>query len=140
MSILSAVKAFIATYPNLDSGRPLTSDHLGASPVWYSISPVSGNPVIETDILGNKKKQFPFAFRSMEYTADELERLDNIAFFETFQEWLDTQTEAGTLPTMAAGKTPESIEAIDWGYLYEYGQSETGVYQIMCRLVYWQDA
>ena len=140
MSILSAVKAFIATYPNLASGAPLTSDMAGASPTWYSISPVSGNPVIETDILGNKRKQFPFAFRSMEYTADELERLDNIAFFETFADWLDTQTETGTLPTLPSGKTADAIEAVDWGYLYEYGQSETGVYQINCRLIYWQDA
>lgn len=140
MSILSAVKDFIATYPNLASGAVVTSDYSGSEPTWYSINPLSGNPVIEEDIAGNKRKQFPFAFRSMEYTADELERLDNISFFETFAEWLETQSRVGNLPTLASGKTPDSIEAIDWAYLYEYGNSDTGIYQINCRLIYYQDA
>lgn len=140
MSILSAVKDFVATYPNLDSGAPITTDSFGKTPTWYSVLPVSGNPLIETDIIGNKKKQFPFVFQSVEYTADELERLDNIAFFEGFAEWLESQTDAGSLPSLDAGKTPLEIEAIDWAYLYEQGQSDTGIYQIRCRLIYRQAA
>lgn len=139
MTILSAIKTFIATYPSLDSGAPLTSDSVGASPVWYGVYPVSGNPVVETYIDGRKRKQFPFAFQSVEYTADELERLDNISFFEGFSEWLESQSNAGTLPTLGSGKTPELIEITSWAYLYQQGASDTGIYQILGRLVYEQD-
>jgi len=139
MSILSSVKTFISTYSGLDSGAPLSSDNVGASPTWYGIYPVSGNPVIETYLDDTSRRQFPFVFRSVEYTMDELERLDNIAFFEGFAEWLETQSNAGNLPTLGSGKTPESIEAIDWAYLFEAGAT-TGIYQIRCQLIYEQDA
>jgi len=140
MSVLSAVKDFIKTYDGLDAGAPVTSDYSGAKPTWYSIVPLSANPVIEKFVNGGSRRQFLFAFQSMEYTADELERLDNVNFFELFSEWLDEQTEAGVLPTLSADKTAEMIEAVDWGYLYEQGQSETGIYQIVCRLEYTQIA
>ena len=142
MTVLSAVKAFIATYPGLDAGAPLTTDHISGAPapVWYNIRPMSGNPIIETYLNDRTRRQFPFAFQSHESTFDELERLDNIQFFEGFAEWLETQTAAGTLPTLDAGKTAESIAAGDWAYLFEQAQSETGIYQITCRLIYEQDA
>lgn len=138
MSILSNVKTFIATYSGLDAAAPITSDNVGDKPPWYGIYPISGNPIIDEDILGKKRKRFPFVLRSVEYTLDELERLDTIDFFEGFQEWLEAQSNAGNLPTLASGKTPESIEAIDWAYLFEVGAT-TGVYQIQCALIFTQD-
>jgi hypothetical protein len=112
----------------------------GDNPTWYVIRPISGNPILETYINGQSRRVFPFAFQSVEYTMDELERLDTINFFEDFSEWLETQSNAGTLPTLDSGKTPERIEAVDWAYLFEQGDSNTGIYQIRCQLVYEQDA
>jgi hypothetical protein len=40
---------------------------------------------------------------------------------------------------MDEGKTATAIEATGWAYLYEQGQSDTGVYQIQCRLTYEQE-
>jgi len=139
MSIINSVRTYLATYTGLKTGAPLWVDYLGNNPSEYAVIPLAGGKVIETYLSGKSLREFPFAFQSMESTADDLERLENSGFFETFSDWLETQSEAGTLPTLAAGQTPELIEATGWGYLYQQGNSDTGVYQIQCRLVYQQD-
>ena len=139
MSIISSVRTYLATYTGLKTGAPLWVDYLGNNPSEYAVIPLAGGKVVETYIDGSSQREFPFAFQSMESTADDLERLENSGFFETFSDWLETQSEAGILPTLAAGQTSELIEATGWGYLYQQGNSDTGVYQIQCRLEYKQD-
>lgn len=139
MSIINSVRSYLATYTGLKTGAPLWVDFLGNNPSEYAVIPLAGSKVIETYVTGKSQREFPFAFQSMESTADDLERLENQGFFETFADWLETQSEAGTLPTLGTGQTSELIEATGWGYLYEQGNSDTGVYQIQCRLVYDQD-
>jgi hypothetical protein len=139
MSIINSVRSYLATYTGLKTGAPLWVDFLGNNPSEYAVIPLAGSKVIESYINGSSQREFPFAFQSMESTADDLERLENSGFFETFADWLETQSEAGTLPTLGTGQTSELIEATGWGYLYEQGNSDTGVYQIQCRLVYDQD-
>ena len=138
MSIIGALRTYLATYSSLKSGAPVWVDHLGADPTQYAVIPLAGGKTLESYIAGGSLREYPFAFRSMESTADDLERLENVGFYEAFAAWMEAQTEAGTLPTLAAGQTPRLIEATGWGYLYEQGQSDTGVYQIQCRLVYEQ--
>ena len=123
----------------MKTGAPLWVDYLGSDPTQYAVVPLAGGKIVASYIDGSSQREFPFAFQSMESTADDLERLENNGFFEAFADWLDSQTEAGLLPTLAAGKTPELIEATSWGYLYQQGESESGIYQVNCRLVYQQD-
>jgi len=138
MSIVSAIKNYLASYSGLPSGAPLWVDFLGPAPSQFSIVPLPGEKIISTYIDGSSLRSFPFAFQSMESTADELERLESNGFYELFADWLEAQTEAGNFPTLTGGKVPEAIEATGWAYLYEQGISETGTYQIQCRLVYAQ--
>ena len=139
MSIISAIKTYIQTYAGLKSGAPVWVDTIGANPTEYAIIPLAGAKVIEQYIDGGSLREYPFAFQSAEYTADELERIENNGFFEAFSDWLESQTEAGVLPALGAEKTSWSIEATGWGYLYQQGQSETGIYQVQCRLIYDQE-
>lgn len=138
MSIISAVRDYLAGYAQLKTGAPVWVDYLGDVPTEYGIQSLPGNRILATYINGMTRREYAFAFRSMESTADNLNRLEKIGFFEAFADWLDSQTNAGILPNLGAGKTAEAIEATGWGYLYEQGQSETGVYQIQCRLIYEQ--
>ena len=140
MTIISSIRSYLAGYSGLKTGAPLWVNYLSTVPAQYAIVPLGGQRRVETyiDASNHYLAEYPFAFQSMESTADQLERLENIGFYEAFAEWLDTQTEAGSLPTMDAKKTAESIEATGWGFLYEQGQSSTGVYQIQCKLVYEQ--
>lgn len=135
-SIIEGIRDFIQTYTELESSAPVWVEYLGNVPTEYAVLPLAGGRVIETYITGKRVMEYPFAFRSMESTADDLARLENNGFFEAFAEWLDDQTEFDNLPDLPDGKTAESIEALGWGYLFEQGESDTGIYQVQCRLVY----
>jgi len=140
MSLISAVQTYIKTYSQLATNAPVWVDYIGKTPTQYAISPLPGARIIETTITGKTTREFPFAFELVEFTADDAQRLENLGFFEAFADWLETQTNAGTLPTLASGKTSEKIEALGWGYLLDEGESGTGVYQIQCKLTYAQNA
>lgn len=139
MSIISAIQTYLKSYSNLESGAPIWVDYLGSSPVEYSIQPLPGSIILESYINGSSLRSYAFAFQSMESTADDLERLGTQGFYEEFAEWLEQQTENEDLPILDNGKTALSIEATGWGYLYQQGESATGVYQIQCRLEYKQE-
>jgi hypothetical protein len=139
MTVLSGVQTYIKTYSPL-SGLPVLIDFLASTPSQYAILPMPGSRTIEKYINGGSRRQFNFALQSVESTADDLERLDNVGFFETFADWLESQTKAGTLPSLGTGKTATEIEAMNWGYLFQQGDSSTGIYQIICRLEYEQAA
>lgn len=140
MSIIESVRNFIISYSGRAENSPVWVDYLGAEPVEYNIVPTAGTRIIEEYITGSSLREFPFAFQSVESTADNLARLENLGFYEAFAEWLEAQTEAGILPTLDAGKTAIEIEALGWAFLFRQGESNTGIYQITCRLVYKQEA
>lgn len=135
-SIVEAIKTYLAAYTELVTNAPLSIDFLGTALPGYSIVSLPGGGWIEKYIGGGGIKEYTFAFQSEFSTADEAERLDNCGFYEAFSEWLDAQTEANNLPILPAGKTSEKIEATSQGFLYEQGESQTGTYQIICRLEY----
>lgn len=137
-TVIEGVRAFIATCPSLASGALLLVDHLGETPIQYAIIPQPGEKVVDEDITGGQTCEYPFLFRSTESTADDLERIETSGFYEAFADWLKSQTRAKVLPGLGTGKTAESIEATNWGYLYEEGVSATGIYQINCKLTYRQ--
>jgi len=139
MTIIESLKAYLKTCPNLADGALLEVDHNGP-PIQYAIVPVPGARVLEAYLDGGSLREFPFAFQTAAITADDAERIDNAGFQETFADWLEAQTEAGNLPALDAGKTAESIAATSWGYLFEQGESDTGIYQIQCKLTYRQAA
>ena len=138
MSIISALKTYIGNYSSLKANAPLWVDYLGATPTGYSIVPLAGARQVESYINGGGAYEYPFAFQSMESTADELERIDTQGFYEAFASWMDSQTLTGNLPTLGTGQAATAIEATGSAYLFEQGSSETGVYQIQCKLSYEQ--
>lgn len=137
MTIIAALSTWIKTNTDLKD-KPVWVDYLGPEPAEYSINPMPGNKVLETYINGASRRAYPFSFNAMAPTDSDMERLANIGFFETLSDWMETQTEAGNLPTLGTGKTAESVQADNWGYLFEEGESGTGVYQVQCTLTYYQ--
>lgn len=140
MTIIGALRDYIKAYDELAENAPVWVNYLGDNPIEYAIIPLAGERVIESYIDGSATMAYPFAFQSAESTADNLERLESVGFYEAFADWLDTQTESESFPTLASGLTPIAIEALGWAYLYEQGESQTGIYQIQARLVYEKEA
>ncbi len=136
MSIISALQTYIKTYSDLKTNAPVWVDYLGSTPTEYAIIPLPGSRIVESYIDGSSIREYPFALQSSESTADDLERLETNGFFETFADWLESQSEDGILPTLDSGQTAIKIEATGWGYLFEQGQSQTGIYNIQCVLQY----
>lgn len=139
MSIISAVRTYLKTYSGLKSGAPIWVQQLGPTPTEYAVVPIPGAKVIEQYLNGGSLREFPFAFQSMESTADDLARLENQGFYEAFADWLESQTINEVLPSLGPKKTAKLIEATNWGYLFEQGESDRGIYQINCRLQYEQE-
>ena len=137
--ILQALKTYLATYEGLKEGAPLSVDSNGTQVTEYSIIPLPGPRIVDTYLNDATVREFPFAFQSAESTADELERIENNGFFEALAQWFETQTKGGTFPDLGSGKTPTAIEAVQWAFLYQEGESKTGAYQIQCKLTYDQE-
>lgn len=138
MTVQSAVQTYLKTYSGLKANAPVWTTYLGPRPTEYSVTTLGGDRILEHYLDGATLRVFNFAFRSVESTADELTRVQTDAFIEAFSDWLETQSEAGVLPILGAKKTALSIKATGWGFLFEQGDSNTGVYQVQCELVYEQ--
>jgi len=133
MSDIKAVQDFLLSYQQLEANRPVWVEMLGENPLSYTVFLVPGKQV-EEDILGNKTVSYPFGFGAVEVIADNSALLA-AEFYEAFADWLDEQTESGNLPTLDTGKTAISIEALDTATIIERAE-KTGVFQILCKLVY----
>ncbi len=138
MSIISAIQSYIKNCTELEYGAPVWINYLGNEPIEYSIVPIPGSRVVETYLDGSSLRVYPFAFQSVESTADDLERLEAQGFYEAFADWLEEQSELGELPELGSGRISEKMEAVNWGYLFQSGESATGIYQIQCQLQYMQ--
>ncbi len=134
-SVIAGLKAYLLTWSGFDDNRPLSVDSIGAK--GYSLVPAPSPKVIETYLNGTELRSYDFALQSAESTADELQRIANSSFFETFEKWIKDNNQAGTFPEVPTKHTVESIECLQAGaFLIEQGQSDTGVYQIQCRMTY----
>ena len=137
MSMISAVRDYFLLYEGMENGI-IHIDTLGKKPTEYAIIPVPGARIVEKYLDGGSLREFPFLIQSVESTVDELERIENSGFYESLADWLEEQTDAENFPNLGTGKTAESIEAMTWGFVYEQSESQTGIYQITCKLVYEQ--
>lgn len=139
MSMISALQTYIKTYSSLKTGAPVWVDYLGSMPTEYTIVPLPGERIVESYVDGSSYREYPFAFQSAESTADDLERLESQGFFEAFADWLESQTDEENFPILESGKTATKIESTGWGYLFQQGESQTGIYNIQCKLTYFQE-
>ena len=140
MSIISSLKTYIGTYPGLAANAPLLIDVLGKEPTQYAIVPIPGARIAESYVDGGSKREYPFAIQSKQANSDDTTRMAINEFYEALADWFESQTLAGTLPTLAAGKTATEIEALGWGFLEDFGDLNAGIYQIQAKLIYEQAA
>lgn len=138
-TILSAIKTYIKTYSGIGANGVVMVDHLSGNPNEYAIIPQPGEKIVTEFISGSSDRQFPFALQMMAYTADDATRMANNGFFEAVSDWFESQTNAGTFPTLNSNQHPTKIEATATPFLYQEGESDISVYQMSCALLYHQD-
>lgn len=134
--MIEAVRTWFRTCPLLRKDTIFGVDKLGADPVGYEIAPLSCNPVVKKYVDGSSIRQFQFAFASRE-VYDEQQNMQNTAFYEQLQAWLEKQTDIGNLPKLGKGKKARDLQILSSGYVYDTGDS-TAIYQMELSLLYIQ--
>lgn len=133
--ILEAIKTFISGYQGVDDLLAFYTDHTD-NEASYSIDALPAKTVTKY-VDGGQKIELPFIFSLTESIADEQSRIANQNFFEGFSEWLEGQSNIGNLPVLTGKFKASSIEAVNFGYLFETDDSASlGLYQILCKLTY----
>lgn len=134
-SITAGIQDYLKTYSPLSNGVYL--DFVGEQPTEYAVVMLPELEKIEEYIVHGGVYGRHFLLNMRAATNEDADRLINNGFYEAFAEWLHTQTDAGTLPSLPTGYTALSIEALSNGFLMETSEVlSTAVYSINCRLVY----
>lgn len=138
MSIIQAIRDYIAACPLLHEGAIVGVDRLGAQGVAYTIDTTPSEPVVRQYVDGGSLRQFLFVFASREaYGTKVVENLRNSGFYEDFAEWIEQNNAKGILPELEDGKKAYEIEITSSGYAYDAGD-DTARYQMQLRLLYYQ--
>ena len=115
----------------------ILTDFLGDDATSYSIEPIPVEPKIRPYIDGGSLNQYVFQFRSREFYDNSVaQNINNLGFYERFQEEIETNNKNGVLPDI---KGIQSIECLNNGTIQDV-QSGTEKYVIQMRITYGKEA
>ena len=133
--IAESVRDYIMDFPELKEGC-LLIDFMGDEPVEYVIETVPCEPIVKKYTDGSSMRQYEFIFASREYfSEDVITIIDNLGFYQKFEEWINERNENGILPDLGDEREPVAIEVLTQGYAFAV-DSNTARYQIHLRLTY----
>lgn len=139
MTMIQAVRDYIATCPLLKDGAILGIDQLDADPISYTIDTTPCQPIIKRYVDGGCLRQFAFVFAGREpYGTQVSENIQNSGFYERFADWIEQNNQNGIFPDLGAYRTPYQIEITSSGYAYDTDE-RTARYQIQLNLCYTQE-
>lgn len=133
--IIKSIRDYIMSFPELKEGCLLV-DFLGNEPIEYTIEPVPSDPIHTKYTDGSCIKQFLFIFASREYFSEDVNTcIENLGFYEQFEDWIEEQNDRGRLPDLGDDREPVSIEVLTRAYAFDV-DTNTARYQIQLRLLY----
>jgi hypothetical protein len=99
----------------------------------YSLDKMPTNSTVEKWITGFEIHKDVYSFRSrQEYSANEINNLQNIGFFETFESIIKSNNKKGVLPKI---KGIESIECLNCGTMLS-ADANTAIFDIQIQITY----
>ena len=112
-------------------------DFLGEDATSYSIEPIPVEPKIRPYRDGGSLNQYVFQFGSREFYDNSVaQNINNLGFYERFQEEIETNNKNGVLPDI---KGIQSIECLTPGTIQDV-QNGTAKYVIQMRITYEKEA
>lgn len=115
----------------------ILADFLGDDATSYSIEPIPVEPVLRQYRDGGSLNQFIFQFGSCEFYDNSVaQNINNLGFYERFQEEIETNNKNGVLPDI---KGIQSIECLNNGTIQDV-QNGTAKYVIQMRITYEKEA
>ncbi|MEG0764407.1 MAG: hypothetical protein RRY65_00075 [Pseudoflavonifractor sp.] len=137
MTIIDAVRTYLSTCPLLAGGK-LNVDFLPPEAATYSVDVVPAKPVLKQYLDGSSNRQFLFVLATRTYYGAHIrQQVDNLGFFEDFEQWLAAQNKNKHFPDMGKDRTGRKLEVTTSGYVFA-PDLDTARYQIQCRLSYYQ--
>lgn len=135
---IDAVRDFFLKCPYIDKNSKLCIDFLSDDSVDCSIEPIPIKRKVEEYIDDGFEGQFVFNLVCRFDWNDEIQNnIDNSNFFEIISDWLEECTNNRDLPKLDDNFTPNSIEALTSGYLFDVASDfKTARYQIQCRFLF----
>lgn len=138
-SIIESLAGYFLTCPLLGDGY-FHVDFLGPDPAEYTLEVLPCDPIVKRYVNGDTLRRYLFAFGSREYySADRVQNIGNIAFYEELSDWVEERSRAGDLPDLPDGLCPEEMRTVSSGYLFDESM-ESARYQIQLELIYYKEA
>lgn len=138
-SIVESLSEYFLDCPLLKDGY-FHVDFLGPDPVEYTLEVLTCDPIIKQYVNGDTLRRYLFAFGSREYySADRVQNIENIAFYEELSDWIEQQDRLGHFPELPGELAPEELRAVSSGYLFDETM-ESARYQIQIELIYYKEA
>ena len=115
----------------------ILADFLGDEATSYTIEPIPIEPVLRQYSDGGSLNQYVFQFGSREFYDNSVaQNINNLGFYERFQEEIETNNKNGVLPDI---KGIQSIECLNNGTIQDV-QNGTAKYVIQMRITYEKEA
>lgn len=112
-------------------------DFLGDEATSYTIEPIPVEPKIRPYRDGGSLNQYVFQFGSREFYDNSVaQNINNLGFYEKFQEEIETNNKNGVLPDI---RGIQSIECLTPGTIQNV-QNGTAKYVIQMRITYEKEA
>lgn len=138
MSMIEAIRNFLCGCPLLKDGK-MNVDFLGEAPVEYVVKPgVQPMEPVRRYADGGALWEYKFSFGSREaFGAQVRTNLENSGFYEEFAAWVKGESDAGRLPFLGGGLSPQELRVQAAGFVYG-ANADTANYQIECSLIYYE--
>lgn len=115
----------------------ILADFLGDEATSYTIEPIPVEPKLRPYRDGGSLNQYVFQFGSREFYDNSVaQNINNLGFYERFQEEIETNNKNGVLPAI---KGIQSIECLNNGTIQDV-QNGTAKYVIQMRITYEKEA
>lgn len=115
----------------------ILADFLEDEATSYIIEPIPTEPVLKSYTDGGSVNQFVFQFGSREFYDNSVaQNINNLGFYEKFQEEIETNNKNGVLPDI---KGIQKIECLNNGTILDV-QNGTAKYGIQMRIIYEKEA
>ena len=112
-------------------------DFLGEDATSYTIEPIPIEPILKAYADGGSLNQYVFQFGSREFYDNSVaQNINNLGFYERFQEEIETNNKNGVLPKITG---IQSIECLNNGTIQDV-QNGTAKYVIQMRIIYEKEA
>lgn len=139
MTITEALRNYLEQFPGL-SGGVMHVDFLPPDARAYTIDSVPAEPVLKSYMDGSSRRQYLFQVASREYFAPDVDnQTGNMAWFEEFQDWVETKNMFRDLPVLGGRRKCQSIEIISTAYPFSVSEDGYARYQVQMRLTYFQE-